>query len=218
MILEGGKYLEIKASLHLFQESILFLGKDENQVLARSLSENGNSFSLTISLSTSFFFWISHKSTKLFRWVAASSLGRAGELIFHDKIQQSSINFTRFGIGKRSNRSAKEIIIIGIVNHTIWYYLAPSWQAIQHASTQKASKRERRTGKRGRIKWQGWSGGEENERQMENNVNVRGVSLWWVLGMSWLERRPPRQRRQKSFLLCLELALVFLEEERVMQQ
>ena len=41
MILAGGKYLEIKASLHLFQESILFLGKDENQTLARSLSENG---------------------------------------------------------------------------------------------------------------------------------------------------------------------------------
>ena len=47
MILAGGKYLEIKASLHLFQESILFLGKDENQALARSLSEKGNSFNLT---------------------------------------------------------------------------------------------------------------------------------------------------------------------------
>ena len=42
MILAGGKYLEIKASLHLFQESILFLSKDENQTLARSLSENEN--------------------------------------------------------------------------------------------------------------------------------------------------------------------------------
>ena len=39
---------------------------------------------------------------------------KAGELIFHNKIQQSSINFTRFSIGKRSNWSAKEIIIIGI--------------------------------------------------------------------------------------------------------
>ena len=52
MILAGGKYLEIKASLHLFHESILFLGKDENEVFARSLSENGNSLNLTISLST----------------------------------------------------------------------------------------------------------------------------------------------------------------------
>ena len=39
---------------------------------------------------------------------------KAGELIFHNKIQQSSINFTRFSIGKRSNQSAKKIIIIGI--------------------------------------------------------------------------------------------------------
>ena len=52
----GGKYIEIKASLHLFQESILFLGKDENQALARSLSEKGNSFNLTTSLSTFFCF------------------------------------------------------------------------------------------------------------------------------------------------------------------
>ena len=55
MILAGGKYLEIKASLHLFHESILFLGKDENQILARSLSENGNNFNLILSLSTYFF-------------------------------------------------------------------------------------------------------------------------------------------------------------------
>ena len=76
MILAGGKYMEIKASLHLFLESILFLGKDENQVLARSHRENGNSFNLTISLSTSFLFCISHNSTKLLRWDATSSLGR----------------------------------------------------------------------------------------------------------------------------------------------
>ena len=36
----GEKYLKIKASLHLFHESILFLGKDENQVLARSRSDS----------------------------------------------------------------------------------------------------------------------------------------------------------------------------------
>ena len=56
MTLAGGKYLEIKAYLHLFHESILFLGKDESQVLARSRSENGNSFNLIILLSTSFSF------------------------------------------------------------------------------------------------------------------------------------------------------------------
>ena len=46
MILVGGKYLDIKAPLHLFQVSILFLGKVENQALARYLSENGNNFNL----------------------------------------------------------------------------------------------------------------------------------------------------------------------------
>ena len=60
MILAGGKYLEIKAPLHLFHESILFLDKGENQVLARSRSENENSFSLTISLSTYFFSFAYH--------------------------------------------------------------------------------------------------------------------------------------------------------------
>ena len=39
---------------------------------------------------------------------------KASELILHNKIQQNSINFTRFSISKRSNQSAKEIIIIGI--------------------------------------------------------------------------------------------------------
>ena len=39
---------------------------------------------------------------------------KAGKRIFHDKIQQSSINFTRFSIGKRSNRSANKIIVVGI--------------------------------------------------------------------------------------------------------
>ena len=39
MILAGGKYLEIKASLHLFHESILSLGKDKNQALARAKKE-----------------------------------------------------------------------------------------------------------------------------------------------------------------------------------
>ena len=43
---------------------------------------------------------------------------KAGELIFHNKIQQSSIDFTRLKIIKRSNRSTKEIIIIGIGKFT----------------------------------------------------------------------------------------------------
>ena len=144
---------------------------------------------------------------------------KAGELIFHNEIQQSSIDFTRLNIIKRSNRSTKEIIIIGIGKVTQFGIILRNRDKQSNTqANKKASERERRLGKRVRIKRQGWSGGEENERQMTNNVNVREMSLWWVLGMSWLERRPPRQRRQKSFLLRLKLAFAFLEEERVMQQ
>ena len=39
---------------------------------------------------------------------------KARKRIFHDKIQESSINFTRFSIGKRSNQSANKIIVVGI--------------------------------------------------------------------------------------------------------
>src|SRR3989337_2740231 len=75
MIFAGEKYFVIKASLHLSQESILLRGKELNQILARSRKEKGNNFNLAISLSTSFFFCISHNSTKVLRWDAASSLG-----------------------------------------------------------------------------------------------------------------------------------------------
>ena len=84
---------------------------------------------------------------------------KAGELIFHNKIQQSSINFTSFSIGKRSNRSAKEIIIIGI-SKVIQFGIILSHrdkQAIQHTSKQEASEKEanekERVNKTARVKW-----------------------------------------------------------------
>src|SRR4051812_3328088 len=81
---------------------------------------------------------------------------KAGELIFHNKIQQSSIDFTRFSIGKRSTRSAKEIIIVGIGKVTQFGIILShrDKQAIQHMSKQKASEK-RQMEKRGRIKRQG---------------------------------------------------------------
>src|SRR5215216_6700786 len=54
IIFAGGKYLVIKASLHLFQESILLRGKEENHFFAESRKENGNNFMFTTSLSTFF--------------------------------------------------------------------------------------------------------------------------------------------------------------------
>src|SRR3954467_15716032 len=84
---------------------------------------------------------------------------KAGELIFHNKIQQSSIDFTRFSIGKRSNRSAKEIIIVGIGKVTQFGIILShrDKQSNQHTSKQKASEKrangKERVNKTARVKW-----------------------------------------------------------------
>src|SRR3990170_4732688 len=84
---------------------------------------------------------------------------KAGELIFHDKIQQSSINFARFSIGKRSNRSAKKINVVGIGKVTQFSIILSHHdkQAIQHTSKQEASEKEangkERANKMARVKW-----------------------------------------------------------------
>ena len=139
----------------------------------------------------------------------------AGELIFHNKIQQSSIDFTRLIIIKRSTRSTKEIIIIGI-SKVIQFGIILSHrdkQAIQHTSKQetcKRGKREKRRGteKRGQIKRQGWSGGEENERQMANNV-MREIRVCDGYLVCWLLRRLPGNGARNPSCYLLSTALVF---------
>ena len=71
-------------------------------------------------------------------------------------------------------------------------------QAIQHTSTQKASEEDER--KRGEEKANLFknsfrSGGEENERKKENNVNARGefAIVTWIS----FTLNTPRQRRHK---------------------
>ena len=68
---------------------------------------------------------------------------KAGKLIFHDKIQQSSIDLTRFNIGNRSNRRANKNIIVGIGELTQFGIVLShsDKQAIQHTSKQEASER-----------------------------------------------------------------------------
>src|SRR3954470_12102364 len=84
---------------------------------------------------------------------------KAYELIFHNKIQQSSIDFTRFGIGKRSNWSAKEIIIVGIGKVTQFGIILShrDKQANQHTSKQMASEKKangkERANNTARVKW-----------------------------------------------------------------
>ena len=137
---------------------------------------------------------------------------KASELIFHNKIQQSSIDFTRFSIGKRRNRSAKEIIIIGIGEVTQFGSILShrDKQAIQHTSKQKASEKKA-NGKRGRIKRQGWTGGEENGRQMANNV-MREIGIvmgtWYV---DFLRRLPGNGARNPS---CYVLSLRWFPPKR----
>ena len=92
---------------------------------------------------------------------------KAGELIFHDKIQQSSIDLTRFSIGNRSNRSANKVIVVGIGEITQFGIVLShsDKQAIQHTQENKKQANGKHTAEEGQIKRQGWSGGEENERQ-----------------------------------------------------
>ena len=153
---------------------------------------------------------------------------KAGELIFHDKIQQSSSNFTRFGFGKRSNHSAKKIIVVGIGKVTQFSVILShrDKQAIQHTSKQAKKKKrqiekEKGNGKRGWIKRQGWSGGEENERQMANNV-MRGIRVCdgylVCLDLTWLGVDLPSNGARNTYCYLLSMRWFSLEEERVMQQ
>ena len=87
---------------------------------------------------------------------------KAGELIFHNNIQQSNIDFTRFSIGKRSNRSAHKIIVVGIGKVTQFSVILGhrDKQAIQQTSKQETGKKrqigkEKEDGERGQINRQG---------------------------------------------------------------
>ena len=85
---------------------------------------------------------------------------KAGELIFHNKIQQSNIDFTRLNIIKRSNRSTKKIIIIGIREITqLVLFCAMATSNPTHKQTEnRQAKREEEIGKEranktARVKW-----------------------------------------------------------------
>ena len=84
---------------------------------------------------------------------------KAGELIFHNKIQQSSIDFTRFSIIKRSNQSAKEIIIVGIGKVTQFSIILrhrdkqSNTQAHKKASEREEANGKERANKTTRVKW-----------------------------------------------------------------
>ena len=78
-----------------------------------------------------------------------------GKLIFHDKIQQSSINITRLrSSGGRSKRSADKIIVVGILEITQLGVLLSHGDYATRLHSKKQIWWENGERKRGRIKWQ----------------------------------------------------------------
>ena len=124
-------------------------------------------------------------------------------------------------------------------NLVLSWAIVTSKQSNTRANKKQAKKRW--TEKRGRIKRQGWSGGEENERQMANNV-MRGIRVCdgylvcldlcvdspatapemarWREIKSWLDLVHTSPATTPEILLATSWACVgfSLEEERVMQQ
>ena len=77
------------------------------------------------------------------------------------------------------------------------------------AANTRSKRKERWRGKRGQIKRQGWSGGEENERQMANNVmRGRWVCDGYLVCLDLSEDLPGNGARNPSCYL-LSTALVF---------
>ena len=102
---------------------------------------------------------------------------KARKLFFHNEIQQSGINLTRFSISSGSNQSTNKIIVVGVGEVTQFsIILSHRDKASKTTHKHSRNKRKETNRKRGQIKWQGWSGGEENERQMSNNV-MRGIRV-----------------------------------------
>ena len=142
---------------------------------------------------------------------------KARKLIFRDNIQQSSINFTRFSIGKTSNRSDnKSLLLVLKKSHN----LVLSWAIVtSRQSNTQANKRRRkeanwkreggqikRANKTARVKW-----GRGNERQMANNV-MREIGIvmgtWYVDFLHWL---PGNGARNPS---CYLLSLCWFSPKR----
>jgi len=95
-----------------------------------------------------------------------------------------------------------------VKSHNLLLSLAivTSKQSITRANKKQAKKR--RTEKRGRIKRQGGSGGEENERQMANNV-MRVIRVCDGYLVCWLLRRLPGNGARNLSCYLLSTALVF---------
>ena len=103
-------------------------------------------------------------------------IGKARKLIFHNKIQQSGINFTRFHVSSGSNQSTNKIIGVGIGKVTLFSIpFSHRNKASNPTHEHTKSKQRNDEWKRGEEKANLFenhfrSGGKENERQMADNV------------------------------------------------
>src|SRR3954468_18100793 len=104
IILAGGYYFPIKASLHLVQESILFLGKESNHSLAFPLQEKGKKLDISIYILILLHLTKFNKAIKMSSGIIRTNTRK---LLSHHKIQQSRLNFIKVSIRSRcSNRCA----------------------------------------------------------------------------------------------------------------
>ena len=85
---------------------------------------------------------------------------KAGELIFHKKIQQSSIDFTRLNIIKRSNRSImKSLLLVLEKSHNLVLSCAMATSNPTHKQTENAKRKieekigKERANKTTKVKW-----------------------------------------------------------------
>ena len=118
--------------------------------------------------------------------------GKAGELIFHNKIQAALISQDSTSLRGSIRVLRKSLLLVLVKSHN----LVVSWaiatnKQIAHKQTRRQWKREE-IGKERANKTARWSGGEENERQMTNNINAREMGLWWVLWyvLTWAKTSP----------------------------
>ena len=141
------------------------------------------------------------------------SLGRPANWSFITRFSKAVLISQDSVLTRGATGVLRKSLLLALVkshNLVLSWAIVTSKQSNTRANKKQAKKR--RTKKRGRIKWQGWSGGEENERQMANNV-MREIRVCDGYLVCWLLRRPPQQRRQKSFLLPL-LALRWFSPKR----
>ena len=136
-----------------------------------------------------------------------------GKLIFHKKIQQSSINVIRFPLvaGGAIGVPIKSLLLVFEKSHNLvfsWVMMTTQQDCTQKQIRQENDERNREANK-GKFLW---SGGEENERQMANNVNCEEMRFV-IRNLVYVED-PPQQRRKKFLLMSIEATSVFPQRGR----